>query len=436
MATISDVAKVRRERGSLSRRDTLGTGVRLASAWARVWAQPQWAGLLALLIYGAVAEIHRPLLVATSAAYYNYLADAFMHGQLWLRQVPPQTLDLVLYHGHYSLYWGPLPSLLLLPLVALFGVGFSDVLTTAVVGALNVALVAAILQAATARRVVRLTRRQRGLLVLFFALGTVQLPLAPQGRVWAIDQLVGFACVALAYLAALRYRGWWAFGLTGVALAGAVLTRDHLVLAGVWPAWYLAREHWGWRWRGLLARLGTAAAPIVGAVGLLGVYDWLRFGNILNNGIPYHQMNVAFRADYARYGFFSLHYVPINLYYQYVFYPLPLRPESTMGGSLLLMSPVFVLAGVGVVRGWRQGSTWALVSSIVLVNLPILLLMGTGWMQYGPRYTLDFTVPLLLLTALGVRRVPHWTLALLTVVSIAQFSGSALPYLHLVSWLR
>lgn len=28
--------------------------------------------------------------------------------------------------------------------------------------------------------------------------------------------------------------------------------------------------------------------------------------------------------------------------------------------------------------------------------------MGTGWVQFGPRYTLDFTVPLLLLTAIGI----------------------------------
>ena len=145
---------------------------------------------------------------------------------------------------------------------------------------------------------------------------------------------------------------------------------------------------------------------------------------------------MLFRSDYARYGFFSLHYVPINLYYQYVFYPLPLRAESAMGGSLFLMSPVFFLALVGLALGWRRGSTWALVGSIMLVNIPILLLMGTGWMQYGPRYTLDFTVPLLLLTALGARRVPVWTLGLLTAASVIQYAGSAVPAARILSLLR
>jgi hypothetical protein len=48
--------------------------------------------------------------------------------------------------------------------------------------------------------------------------------------------------------------------------------------------------------------------------------------------------------------------------------------------------------------------------------------MGTGWVQFGPRYSLDFTVPLLLLTAAGLRRCPPKLLVLLTIISI-------LPYL-------
>jgi len=47
--------------------------------------------------------------------------------------------------------------------------------------------------------------------------------------------------------------------------------------------------------------------------------------------------------------------------------------------------------------------------------------LGTGWPEFGPRYTLDFTVPLLLLAAMGVRRWPTWLLALLTGISIVSY---------------
>jgi hypothetical protein len=47
--------------------------------------------------------------------------------------------------------------------------------------------------------------------------------------------------------------------------------------------------------------------------------------------------------------------------------------------------------------------------------------MGTGWVQYGPRYTLDFTVPLLLLTASGVQSASGKALAVLVALSVMQY---------------
>jgi hypothetical protein len=47
--------------------------------------------------------------------------------------------------------------------------------------------------------------------------------------------------------------------------------------------------------------------------------------------------------------------------------------------------------------------------------------MGTGWRQFGPRYTLDFTVPLLLLTAQGIRRWPLWVLGLHTLITVLHY---------------
>lgn len=132
------------------------------------------------------------------------------------------------------------------------------------------------------------------------------------------------------------------------------------------------------------------------------------------NGIAYHQMAGFFRANYDRYGYFNLHYVPINLYYQYIFYPLPLRVESAMGGSLFLLSPLFLGALAAFWKPRFRWAVWALLSSIIITNIPILLLMGTGWVQYGPRYTLDFTVPLLLLIALGIERWKNFVAIVLT----------------------
>lgn len=92
-----------------------------------------------------------------------------------------------------------------------------------------------------------------------------------------------------------------------------------------------------------------------------------------------------------------------------------------MGGSLFLLSPVFLYAFRSVYREYRNPSVLMWVISVLAASTPILLLMGTGWVQYGPRYTLDFTVPLLMLTASGVQGTSRRLLLWLTALSIIQY---------------
>src|SRR6185436_9599169 len=163
-----------------------------------------------------------------------------------------------------------------------------------IIGAVNVSLVAFLLRQACRHGVTKLSKLRRGILVLFFALGTVHLTLAPFGRVWFTGQLVGFFSVALAYLACISLRSYAAFALTGCAIAAALLTRNHLVLAGVWPALFLIYRHRFYAWQKLFACLLLGLSPILLAIGLLGVYNSLRFGSVFDNGIAHHLMHPAF----------------------------------------------------------------------------------------------------------------------------------------------
>ncbi|MGE5374131.1 MAG: hypothetical protein ACM3XO_03670 [Bacteroidota bacterium] len=355
-----------------------------------------------------------------NAAYFNYLADAFLHGQFYLRLLPRTTHDLSFFQGHLYLYWPPMPAILLMPLVAVFGVGVSDVFFGVVVAALNVAVVAALLRSVDRTGLIRINVECRALLVLFFAFGTVQVILALFGKVWFTAQLVGFLLVGLAYLSAIQLKGMRSFIVTGLLIACATLTRNHLLFTGIWPAYHLIERNWGNRPRlYLYVAAGLAPLFILGALFLY--YNYARFGSPLELGIRYHEMDQSFVADYRKYGAFNIHYLPINFYYQYIFYPLPLRKNTWMGGSLFLLSPVFFYAFKGLYRGTCNPDVWLWVISILATSIPILLLMGTGWVQYGPRYTFDFTIPLLLLTASGIQWGSTSTLAWLTVISILQY---------------
>ncbi len=395
-------------RGTLVPETSAGATAALSSArWhGRPWAvlaladRPLVAAGAALVVYAAFALWHGDPGGVSPFPYYQYLADAFLHGQTSLRLTPPDTHDLSVFEGKLHLYWGPFPALLLVPFVAVWGVRFSDVAFTVLLGALDVALVAVLLRAAVAGRRVRLDRVRRGALVTCFAFGSVHLTLAPFGRVWFTGQLIGFAALGLAYLAAIRLRGPAGALAAGLALSAALATRPHLVVAGVWPVWaLLSKEPTGRRRLGVLAAM---ALPVLAAVALLGAYDVARFGSLLETGLRFHRMGGVFVDDFARYGAFSLHYLPRNVFYELLTYPLVPGLESLQGGGLFWMTPVFLAAFWA--RGGPRGSVRALVASIVFTAIPIFLVMGTGYVQWGPRYTLDFTVPLLLLTGMGLAR--------------------------------
>lgn len=383
-------------------------------------AAPLPAFLFTFVIYFALASLQGSPFRVSPFAYFNYLADSFLHGQLYLRLLPKTLHDLSFFNGDYYLYWPPMPAIVLMPFVAVFGVDFSDVFFNVVLAAVNVGVVAALLHAANQEKLFEIDEVRRGLLVLFFAFGTVHITLALFGRVWLTAQLLGFAFVGLAYLAALRLKGAWAYWFSGLLIACAMITRNHLLFTGLWPVWHLLRRDWNSRPRPY-ASFALFLFPIL-VLGLLFLgYNFTRFGSPFELGIQYHRMSDMFVEDYQNYGAFHIHYLPINLYYQYVRYPLPYTPETLMGGSLFLLSPVFFYLFLGISHRYRSVDMWVLLASVLATSIPILLLMGTGWVQFGPRYTLDFTVPLLLLTAQGVQFASRRILAVLVIISIIQY---------------
>ena len=384
-------------------------------------------GLLAFLVYAGFSlcysQLHwgdSSLFHVSEYAYFNYLADAFIHGQLHLRMIPEITHDLVLAHHRFYLYWPPFPAVLLIPFVAIFGVAFSDVFFTLVIGAVNVSLTAALFARLRELHMVELPDFHNWMLVICFAFGTVHLTMAPLGRIWFTSQLLGYLFVLAAFLAAISVEDRKAFLITGLAISAAVATRNHLVFLGLWPAYHLLEKYRGRDKKWLAGSVAIGLAPLFATLASLAAYNFARFGSVTEMGLDLHQMAGAFSSEYQLYGAFHVHYLPLNFHYQYLFYPFPMSAESAMGGSLFLLTPLFF----GAFFAFRipvELSRLVLAVSILLTATPILLLMGTGWVQFGPRYTLDFMVPLLMLTALGIKSWPRWVIGLVVLISIVHY---------------
>jgi hypothetical protein len=399
---------------------------RFLHGFVLLWQKPWAAVLISFLIYSLVAIQHHNWSGTSHYPYFNLLADAFLHGQLNLRLVPVDTHDLVLFQGNYYLYWPPFPAILLLPFIAIWGTSFSDVLFTLVLGSINVGLIAVLVNQAVKHKLLQLRPEQCGLLVLFFAFGTVYFTLVPLANVWFTSQIVSLTCVILAYLSVIALDGWEAFFFSGLGIATAAATRNSLFLVGIWPAYYLLNRYRsnGWRKMVVYALFGTLPLLVVGA--LLVSYNIARFGSAIEVGITYHQMATVFQIDFTRYGIFSLHYIPQNLFYQWIAYPLPLRADTFMGGSILWLSPVFFGVFWALRKRKQRANVIVLLLTIFLVYIPIVLLMGTGWVQFGPRYTLDFMIPFLLLTGLGIEKWKDRVLGALVYISFIQYLAGTL----------
>ena len=109
--------------------------------------------VIAIVVFAVTAGVY--LLTAhllrkvdpPDAAYFNYLADAFLHGRTYLLN-PPVTADLTRFGDRWYVPFLPLPAFLLLPWVMIAGAEkTSTVLFGSLMGALNTALVFLLLQA-------------------------------------------------------------------------------------------------------------------------------------------------------------------------------------------------------------------------------------------------------------------------------------------------
>jgi len=395
-----------------------------------LFESPISAGIISFIIYAIFAAQRGPITGSSSSPYFNYLADAFLHGKLSLRLLPANLHDLEFFKGQYFMYWPPFPAIVLMPFVAIFGVRFSDVFFTLAIGALNVVLVAYTFRVFDQLAIIPIDVNARGLLNIFFAFGTVHLFLSSLGIVWFTSQVIAFLCSILAFLAAIRLKGYLAFFCTGLALACATLTRNQLIFLGIWPAYFLFQSNKSVNIKKMIALFSVSAFPILVAVVLNGLYNYFRFGNVLQYGFSYQNYGGFFEPDFLKYGAFSIHYLNINFFYNFLFYPFPISSTTLMGGSLFLLSPLFFASFWAFSDSNLRKSLAVLWLTIIVVLIPILLNIGTGWQTFGPRYTLDFAFPLLLLTAIGMRKWPKWLSFLLILISITQYVIGTLYFIR------
>lgn len=385
---------------------------------------------LALAAYCGTAWVFRHF--DAEPVYFDHLADAFLHGRLFLAD-PPGHHDLSPYNDRWYVPFPPMPALLMLPFVYVGGLeSIHPVAMSIFLGATTVALMCASLSVLARRGWVELSALGRAAIVAFFALGTAHGYVAVTGSVWFLSQTCTVFFLALAaFLAIATPRPLPA----GCALALAVLTRPNVLL--MWPllAGIAAMHHRAdvsnppildaiskiQNPKSIARWCTLSLIPPVIAIGGLLAYNQARFDNPLDFGYIRQQIESSLMEPLHAHGQFSLDHLPRNLWYLLIEWPHSTRREprilpSDLGLSVLLTSPAWFWL---ITLRRRDPLTVGAATAAILVLIPLLCYYNTGWKQFGYRFLLDLAVPLTILLAISARRRLHPFLALLIALSVA-----------------
>ena len=345
--------------------------------------------LLAFLVYW----LSNRSFDATRGDFF-YLADAFLHGRVWL-DVRLGFQDVIVRGGHIYVPFAPFPAIALMPVVAAFGPVVADEWETGI----NAALAASTVGLAwwfAGRAGVR-SWVDRFFLVLLLGFSTQIWWVTTRGGVWHTGQFIATILTLLCLVELWGARRAWLIGL----LAGcAFLTRAPLAFAIPFYALLLAGDAvWEprrWPWRAWI----ELAIGVLPTLAFFFWYNAARFGSPLESGYGLALLPDWLEAQ-RKLGLFSTAHIAMNLDYLFLKVPrriaeFPYFQPDGLGMSIFITSPGLLYA---VRAPWRASRTWWLAGAALLVLIPTLLYYGGGWLQYGYRYALD-SIPFV--WALGV----------------------------------
>ena len=348
-----------------------------------------------------------------STPYNNYvlLADALLHGHVWITW-PGPYIDALAYNGMHYVIEAPMPAVLMMGPVAAFGTSANQTLVAV--------LMAAIAIGAAWEMCERLNvpLRATAWLVAFLLAGTDLLWCAMLGDVWFIAHVCAVAFTLLAIVELLGERRGWLVALWAVCAAESRFTMAVALPVYLYLLCFPATSEHAvpdpqWR-RKLGAFAGVTAAWIL----LWAGYNEARWGTLTDIGYTawYHQDQAGLPDGSP----FRLMYLREQLYSFFVRLPdfssrFPFAVPSMLGTALTWTSPALALAFFGRRPKRLAVAMWI---AAALTALPNFLYYVNGFAQFGMRHALDFIPFLFVLMALAVRDRLQWWQATLMAFSI------------------
>jgi hypothetical protein len=367
----------------------------VANLTSYVARRPDTVGTLLVIVAALAGYLLTTSRDAQAFDYFVRLADAFLHGRLYVLEAPSWLNELVPGGGGWYVVYPPVPALLLLPFVAIFGIEFPQQLASCLFGAVSVGLAWLLFGRFS------LDLRRRLVLTVVFGFGTVFWYVAETGSAWYLGHVSAVMFSTGAVILALDRR--WSV-LVGLFLGLAAISRLPVALGCVGVLMLILRIGWPIRIptdrrravRDTIAFGIGMAIPVVAYFG----YNLARWGSLMDQGytrIP----GVLEDPIYEKYGIFAIEYIPRHIHaiflrsWNFVDDP-PFFQPSWWGLGLFLTTPLFIW----LVRARLQDPrVLGSVVAIALVAIPIVTHGNVGIAQFGYRFSLDVQVFLFVILA-------------------------------------
>jgi hypothetical protein len=365
-----------------------------------------------LLLLTGVVILVRYNLMPAGEQQFVYLARSFLDGHLYFTSSLARWDDASYYVGHY--YWplGPIPAVIVLPFVAVFGSAVRQGYFLCVLNLLNLVLLYGI--------ALKITRNSGTSWWLSFAyiFGTSYLFIALIPWSWYLAQAVATFFLLLALYEFFSQRRW---GLIGLCTALGIATRVDIVLAVIFFGFsiLLSAEKKSQK----MKQLTWFSMPVAVSVALLMAYNFLRFNNIFESGYGLQLVHNELAAN-REYGLWSIVHFPANLYYF-----LLKGPEGVFApGTRVLTYPYFRVGGWGIsilftspILLWTFKTPWkdTVVRLSLLTSLSMLVVLLGYYAINLYRYALDFYPFLFVALAYACQKEFGTSMKIITLISAA-----------------
>ena len=349
---------------------------------------------------------------------YIQFAQSLLHGNL---NLPPTSDngDLAFFNGNYYLPYPPLPAIILIPFVVIFGAGHINTVAIATgMACICFYFIYHIFQK------LKVDLRYIPWLIAGMIFGTgFWFALFTSHHVYAFAHITSLLFQLLAINEILGRRRWW---LVGIFIGCTFLTRQFTLFYVFFALGFMYYLHKKKEDRITIFSVLELLSALAFFVFFYLLYNYLRFGNVLDSGYSHIIFITVLKERVLQYGVFNVRYFLYNLYamlikgfnieFQGKTY-LNIKDMDRWGTSLLSASP-FLIASVKA--NWPRMLKISAWCTILLILTGQLFYHNNGFEQINTsRFSLDFLPLLLVLTALGANKIPLWLMKGMIMYAVA-----------------